>query len=90
MYNPEIHHRRSIRVSNYDYSKNCACFITINHDNNCCIFGGWKKGFSQIKWQRNFYERIIRNEDELYATRQYIKENPQRKHRNSKGNIYAY
>ena len=27
-------------------------------------------------WQRNFYERIIRNEDELNAIRIYIKENP--------------
>lgn len=27
-------------------------------------------------WQRNYYERIIRNERELYATRQYIRNNP--------------
>jgi len=28
-------------------------------------------------WQRNYYERIIRNEDELYRTRKYILYNPQ-------------
>lgn len=27
-------------------------------------------------WQRNYYERIIRNEDELHDIRQYISENP--------------
>ena len=27
-------------------------------------------------WQRNYYERIIRDEDELHNARQYIRENP--------------
>ncbi len=27
-------------------------------------------------WQRNYYEHIIRNERELYAIRQYIRDNP--------------
>ncbi len=27
-------------------------------------------------WQRNYYERVIRNETELNATRRYILENP--------------
>ena len=27
-------------------------------------------------WQRNYYERIIRNEIELMNVRQYIKNNP--------------
>jgi REP element-mobilizing transposase RayT len=27
-------------------------------------------------WQRNYYEYIIRNEDDLYNTRKYIEENP--------------
>jgi len=30
-----------------------------------------------IVWQRNFYERIVRNEIELGKIRQYIKLNPQ-------------
>ena len=29
-----------------------------------------------FKWQRSFYERIIRNETELYNIRKYIKQNP--------------
>ena len=27
-------------------------------------------------WQRNYYERIIRNERELYAVREYVRANP--------------
>jgi len=27
-------------------------------------------------WQRNYYERVIRNEDELNSIRQYILDNP--------------
>jgi len=27
-------------------------------------------------WQRNYYERIIRNENELHQTQQYIHDNP--------------
>ena len=33
---------------------------------------------SQTVWQRNYYERIIRNEFELYAVREYIKRNPEK------------
>ncbi|MDY7032706.1 MAG: transposase [Thermodesulfobacteriota bacterium] len=27
-------------------------------------------------WQRNYYERVIRNEDELNKVREYIRNNP--------------
>ena len=27
-------------------------------------------------WQRNFYERVIRNEDEMNRVRQYVLDNP--------------
>jgi len=29
-----------------------------------------------IVWQRNFYDRIIRNDQELDAARRYVRENP--------------
>jgi len=29
-------------------------------------------------WQKNYYEHVIRNDDDLYRTRKYIKENPQK------------
>lgn len=33
-------------------------------------------GFNNQVWQRSFYDRIIRNETELYRIRKYISENP--------------
>jgi len=38
-YNPQIHHRRSIRLKGYDYSQSGAYFITICCDNRECRFG---------------------------------------------------
>lgn len=32
--------------------------------------------YSNFKWQRSFYDRIIRNDYELYNIRKYIKQNP--------------
>jgi REP element-mobilizing transposase RayT len=38
-YNPDIHHRRSIRVKGYDYSQAGLYFITICTQNRLCLFG---------------------------------------------------
>ena len=38
-YNPDIHNRKSIRLKNYDYSKEGLYFITICVKNNERIFG---------------------------------------------------
>lgn len=38
-YNPEIHHRRSIRLKGYDYSQEGLYFVTICVHNMECIFG---------------------------------------------------
>ncbi len=37
-----------------------------------------KMGLSDFKWQRSFYDRIIRNEPELFHIRRYIEQNPLR------------
>ena len=46
---------------------------------NECIRGvrdrGWTP-FAGKLWQRSYYERVIRNEDELNRARQYILDNP--------------
>ena len=39
VYNPNIHHRRSIRLKNYDYSQPGTYFITICTDNHFHYFG---------------------------------------------------
>ncbi len=38
-YNPEQHHRRSIRLKGYDYSQAGAYFITIVTKDRACLFG---------------------------------------------------
>ncbi len=38
-YNPEIHHRRSIRLRGYDYSSSGAYFVTICTKQRECLFG---------------------------------------------------
>jgi REP element-mobilizing transposase RayT len=46
---------------------------------NKYIFGvknnNWLHFYGKL-WQRNYYERIIRNDNELYNVRRYIKNNP--------------
>ncbi|MEZ4920577.1 MAG: transposase [Saprospiraceae bacterium] len=43
-YDPEIHHRRSIRLKGYDYSQSGLYFITICVKNYACVFGRVKNG----------------------------------------------
>ncbi len=43
-YDPLIHHRRSIRLKGYDYTRPGAYFVTINVAERECIFGEVKEG----------------------------------------------
>jgi REP element-mobilizing transposase RayT len=43
-YNPAIHHRRSIRLKEYDYSQAGMYFVTICCQNRTCRFGKIKNG----------------------------------------------
>ena len=43
-FNPEIHHRRSIRLKEYDYSRTSAYFVTICTQRRICLFGGINDG----------------------------------------------
>ncbi|MBN2365890.1 MAG: hypothetical protein EH225_07705 [Calditrichaeota bacterium] len=40
---PQKHHRRSMRLHGYDYTKPAACFITICTHQRACLweYGGW-------------------------------------------------
>ena len=38
-YNPNVHHRRSIRLKGYDYSQDGLYFLTICVQNKHCLFG---------------------------------------------------
>ncbi len=43
-YNPDIHHRRSIRLKGYDYSQAGAYFVSICTNNRECLFGEITEG----------------------------------------------
>jgi REP element-mobilizing transposase RayT len=43
-YNPDIHHRRSIRLTGYDYSQCGYYFITVCTQKRRCLFGEIEKG----------------------------------------------
>ena len=150
-FDPNIHHRRSIRLPGYDYSQAGAYFVTIDTHGSECLLGdvvdgamklspygkivqkAWAylpahyphigldafcimpnhvhaiivlnnagpvkhhplseivrafKTFSAIRinelrkttgipvWQRNYYEHIIRNDEDYQRIRQYIQDNP--------------
>ncbi len=43
-YNPDTHHRHSIRLRKYDYSRAGAYFVTICTYNKECLFGNITDG----------------------------------------------
>ncbi|KFI20472.1 hypothetical protein IB75_02855, partial [Nitrosococcus oceani C-27] len=47
-YNPEIHHRRSIRLQGYDYDQAGAYFVTVCTQNRACLFGNIVAGEMQL------------------------------------------
>ncbi|MEH2416685.1 transposase [Nostoc sp.] len=49
-YNPQIHHRRSIRLKDYDYTQEGAYFITICTKHRQCIFGDIKQGQMKLNF----------------------------------------
>lgn len=156
-FDPQIHHRRSVRLRQYDYSRPGAYFVTVCTQNRECLFGDVGNGSVRLNewgnvvracwletprhfpnvqldafvvmpnhfhaiviihdfvgaglprpykkrtlgqmvayfkyqstkrinrlrdssgiriWQRNYYERVIRNEAELNRVREYIRTNP--------------
>ena len=57
-YNPEIHHRYSIRLKGYDYSLGGAYFVTICTQDRACLFGEVMDGEMRL----NEAGRIVRDE----------------------------
>ena len=53
-YNPDIHHRRSIRLKEYDYTQDGLYFITICTFQRTYLFGDISKG----KMKLNSYGEI--------------------------------
>lgn len=57
-YNPDIHHRRSMRLQGYDYRQSGAYFVTICVHSRICLFGNVMAG----KMQLNLYGAIAEEE----------------------------
>lgn len=57
-YNPQKHHRRSIRLKGYDYAQAGAYFITICTYNRICLFGEIADGNMRL----NEYGETVRDE----------------------------
>ena len=47
-YDPRVHHRRSIRLKNYDYSQPGAYFVSICVHRRACLFGEIINGKMQL------------------------------------------
>ncbi len=54
-YNPKEHHRRSIRLKDYDYSSAAAYFVTICTHKSQCVLGDVVKGQMQL----NKYGQLV-------------------------------
>ena len=61
-----IHHRRSIRLKEYDYSQNGAYFITICVQNKECLFGKIANGKMQLNDAGNIIQTIWDEIPEYY------------------------
>ncbi|MGL5939434.1 MAG: transposase [Waterburya sp.] len=57
-YNPQYHHRRSIRLPEYDYSQSGIYFVTICTYHKQCLFGDIENG----KMYLNQIGKIVREE----------------------------
>ena len=57
-YNPEIHHRRSIRLKGYDYSQNGYYFVTICSEKRQILFENESVKEMITKWWHALHEKF--------------------------------
>jgi len=73
-FDPSKHHRRSIRLRNYDYSQSGFYFITICCKNRAHLFGEVKNGammlnvFGQIAWNQWLASATIRDNCKIHES----------------------
>lgn len=71
-YDPQRHHRRSVRLKGYDYTQPGAYFVTLCTRNRKCLFGGVVDGEMRLNGYGITW--IVANDnhvgDEVGATRQ--------------------
>jgi REP element-mobilizing transposase RayT len=64
-YNPQKHHRRSIRLKGYDYSQAGAYYVTIVAQNRLCLFGN----VANAEMQLNDAGRMLQSQWEYLPQR---------------------
>mgnify|MGYP000029442385 CR=1 FL=1 len=76
--NVETCHGMSLQQNENKFSKPIknSLSMIINHFKGSLKRWANKNGFTHFKWQARFYDRIIRNENELFNIRRYIEQNP--------------
>jgi putative transposase len=88
-YDPNRHHRRSIRLKGYDYSQAGAYFITLCTQDRACLFGRVINGEMRLNdagrmeqatgtFPQVVLDAFVAHERALNAIRQYLMENPRR------------
>ena len=60
-YNPDVHHRRSIRLHGYDYAQPGAYFVTVCTQNRRCLFGGVMGGAMRLNAAGRVVEKCWHN-----------------------------
>ncbi|MGB7291429.1 MAG: transposase [Thermodesulfobacteriota bacterium] len=60
-YDPRIHHRRSIRLKDYDYATAGAYFVTICTQHRECLFGEIVAGVMRLNDAGNMIQGVLSN-----------------------------
>lgn len=71
-------HFHGIFILNNENNQNISISNVIGGFKSLTTIAIHKLGLKDFKWQRSFYDRIIRDEKELFYIRQYIDQNPLR------------
>ena len=81
--------RRGVPLRQFGRSQSRSLSMIVNHFKSAVKRWCNKNNFPYFQWHRNYYERIIRDEIELYIKRKYIINNPLKWHldRNNSRNL---
>ncbi len=86
-YDPDKHHRRSIRLKGFDYSRSAVYFVTICVQNRECLFGTISQHkmllneagqMVAVEWLAlpTRFHPVILDDSALQKIQQYIQDNP--------------
>jgi len=64
------------RQNEYQHIIRQSIGIIVNHFKSAVTRWTRQNGFPQFQWQRSFHDLIIRDDNELFKIRQYIRNNP--------------